>query len=44
MNYNYPKNIKMEDLAKKVKISYSTFQAHLKKAEGKIIPSIYKEL
>ena len=42
--YEYPKNIKMEDLAKKMKISYSTFQAHLKKAEGKIIPLIYKEL
>jgi predicted DNA binding protein len=42
--YNYPKKIKMEDLAKKMKISYSTFQAHLKKAEGKIIPSVFKEL
>ncbi len=42
--YDYPKKVKMEVLAKKVGISYSTFQAHLKKAEGKIIPSIYKEL
>jgi predicted DNA binding protein len=42
--YDYPKKIKMEDLAKKMKISYSTFQAHLKKAEGKIIPSVFKEL
>ena len=42
--YNYPKKIKMEELAKKMKISYSTYQAHLKKAEGKILPHIYEEL
>jgi len=42
--YEYPKKIKMETLAKKMGISYSTFQAHLKKAEGKIIPEVYKEL
>ncbi len=42
--YNYPKKIKMEKLAKIMGISYSTFQAHLKKAEGKILPNIYKEL
>ena len=42
--YNYPKKIKMEELAKKMKISYSTYQAHLKKAESKILPHIYEEL
>tara|TARA_Y100000310_G_scaffold336284_1_gene420396 strand:+ start:807 stop:1454 length:648 start_codon:yes stop_codon:yes gene_type:complete len=42
--YDYPKKIKMEELADKMKISYSTFQAHLKKAEGKILPEVYKEL
>jgi len=42
--YDYPKKIKMEKLAKIQGISYSTFQAHLKKAESKILPSIYKEL
>lgn len=42
--YDYPKKVKMETLAKKMKISYSTFQAHLKKAEGKIIPSVVREL
>ncbi len=42
--YNYPKNTKMETLAKKMGISYSTYQAHLKKAEGKIMPEVYKEL
>lgn len=42
--YEYPKKIKMESLAKLMKISYSTFQAHLKKAEGKLLPEIYKQL
>jgi len=42
--YDYPKKIKMEDLAKVMKISYATYQAHLKKAEGKLIPSIFREL
>lgn len=42
--YDYPKKVKMEVLAKKFGVSYSTFQAHLKKAEGKVIPGIYKEL
>jgi len=41
--YSYPKKCKMEDLAKKMGISYSTFQAHLKKAESKIMPEVYKE-
>ncbi len=42
--YDYPKKIKMEKLAEIMNISYSTYQQHLKTAEGKIIPSIYKEL
>lgn len=42
--YDYPKKITMEKLAKIMKVSYSTYQAHLKKAEGKIIPGIFKEL
>ncbi len=42
--YAYPKKIKMEKLAKLMGISYSTYQAHLKKAEGKILPEVYKEL
>jgi hypothetical protein len=42
--YDYPKRVKMESLAKIMKISYSTYQAHLKKAEGKILPEIFKEL
>lgn len=42
--YEYPKRVKMEVLAKKMGISYSTYQAHLKKAEGKILPEVLKEL
>lgn len=42
--YEYPKKVKMENLAKMMKISYATYQAHLKKAEGRLIPSIFKEL
>jgi predicted DNA binding protein len=42
--YEYPKKIKMEELAKIMGISYSTFQEHLKKAESNILPEIYKEL
>ena len=41
---DYPKKIKMQALAKIMNISYSTYQAHLKKAEGKILPDIYAEL
>ena len=42
--YDYPKKITLPELAKKMKISYSTFQAHLKKAEGKIFPFVLKKL
>jgi len=42
--YDYPKKIKLEELAKIMKVSYSTFQFHLKKAEGQVLPCIYKSL
>jgi len=42
--YDYPKKVNMEKLAKDMSISYSTFQAHLKKAESKLLPQIYEEL
>ena len=42
--YKYPKNITLPELAKKMNISYSTFQAHLKKAEGKIFPFTLKDI
>ena len=42
--YEYPKKITLEKLAQLMKISYATYQQHLKTAEGKMIPSIYKSL
>lgn len=42
--YDYPKKVTLPELASRMKISYSTFQAHLKKAEGKLFPSILKKL
>lgn len=38
--YNYPRKISVKDLAKKAKLSLSTFQEHLRKAELRILPAI----
>ncbi|MBT4375920.1 hypothetical protein HOD29_00915 [archaeon] len=40
--YQYPRNIDVKTLAKKNKLSFSTFQEHLRKAENKLIPSFRK--
>ncbi len=42
--YNYPKKVELKELAKLMNISYSTYQAHLKKAEGKLIPFMSKNI
>jgi len=42
--YEYPKKVELKKLAKLMNISYSTYQAHLKKAEGKLIPFMSKNL
>jgi predicted DNA binding protein len=42
--YEYPKKITLEELAEIIGVSYSTYQEHLKKAESKIVPFIYKQL
>lgn len=42
--YNYPKKTNLHKLAKLMKISYSTFQEHLKKAEEKIIPILSRRI
>jgi predicted DNA binding protein len=42
--YSYPKKVELKELAKMMKISYSTYQAHLKKAEGKLIPFMSRNL
>jgi len=42
--YEYPRQIELKKLAKLMKISYSTYQAHLRKAEKKIIPSFLSKI
>lgn len=42
--YGYPRKTRLIDLAKKAKISLSTFQFHLAKAEAKIMPFFSKKL
>ena len=41
--YNYPRKTNLRSLAKRMKISYSTFQAHLRKAEHRLIPTLSAE-
>lgn len=36
--YDYPRKVKLEELAEMMKVSYSTFQEHLRKAEQKLLP------
>jgi predicted DNA binding protein len=38
--YSYPRNIRLTDLARESGVSVSTFQAHLRKAENKVIPHL----
>ncbi len=40
--YSYPRKIILRQLAKKAKISLTTFQEHLRKAELRILPAIIK--
>ncbi|MGE0792732.1 MAG: helix-turn-helix domain-containing protein [Candidatus Woesearchaeota archaeon] len=42
--YDYPKKTDIHKLSKLMKISYSTFQEHLKKAEGKLLPTLFKRI
>lgn len=41
--YDYPRKITIEQLGNKLNISYSTLQAHLRKAENKFIPFCFKQ-
>lgn len=42
--YEYPRKIGLERLAKIMKISYSTYQAHLRKAEKKLLPFFFERV
>jgi predicted DNA binding protein len=41
--YEYPRKIELEKLAVLMKLSYSTYQAHLRKAEKKLIPFFFEK-
>ena len=41
--YEYPKKTNIHKLAKLMKLSYSTFQEHLKKAEAKLMPTLLRK-
>lgn len=41
--YEYPRKIELEKLAKLAGISYSTYQAHLRKAEKKLLPFFFEK-
>jgi len=40
--YDYPRKIDLQKLARLSKLSFSTYQAHLRKAEGKLIPHYFE--
>lgn len=40
--YHSPRKIDVKSLAKLAKLSFSTFQVHLRKAEGKLIPYFFE--
>lgn len=42
--YDYPKQTNIEKLAKSAKLSQSTFQEHLRKAEQKLIPFLLENI
>jgi len=41
--YQIPRKIKLEELAKLMNVSYSTYQAHLRKAEQKLLPFFFEK-
>jgi len=41
--YDYPKKTDLRELAKIMKVSYATYQAHLKKAEKRLLPRLAGE-
>lgn len=41
--YTVPRSISLKELAMIMKVAYSTYQVHLRKAEQKLLPSIYQK-
>jgi predicted DNA binding protein len=41
--YDFPRRTNFRQLAKMMKVSYSTFQAHIQKAEKKLMPCLLKD-
>jgi len=41
--YDYPRKIELEKLANIMQLSYSTFHAHLRKAEQKLLPFLFEK-
>lgn len=41
--YDFPRKVELNDLAKIGKVSFSTFREHLRRAENKIIPLMFKD-
>ncbi len=42
--YEYPRKTELKKLAKLRNLSYSTYQAHIRKAEGKLFPFLFKNI
>lgn len=42
--YDYPRKITLEKLAKLMNLSFSTYQAHLRKAEQKLLPFVLNRM
>ena len=42
--YNHPRKISIKELAELSNLSFSTFQAHLRKAENKMVPFVFDKL
>ena len=42
--YNYPRGIELKKLARLMGLSYSTYQAHLRKAEQKLLPFFFEKI
>ena len=41
--YEFPRKTNFRELAKQMKVSYSTYQAHIQKAEKKLMPCLLKQ-